>query len=119
MFFFGGVGWRGAQRRTRPRARRRTAPVLESQALNEAHRDARADDPLAHGDARPGMAVDDRTEDTRERDGRAHGQVDAARHDHEQLTERQERDHGRLGEDVADVAPREEDRRRQADDDDQ
>ena len=42
-----------------------------------------------------------------------------ARHDHEQLAEREHGDHRGLREDVADVPRREEHRRRQADDHDQ
>ena len=65
--------------------------------------------------ARARVAVDDRPDDARERDRRADGEVDPARDDHEQLAEREHRDHRRLREDVADVAAREEDGGRQAD----
>ena len=57
---------------------------------------------------------DDRADHRRERDRRADGEVDPARDDHEQLAEREHRDHRRLREDVADVPAGEEDRRRQA-----
>ncbi len=67
----------------------------------------------------PVSLEDDRADDARERDRRADGEVDPARHDHEQLAEREDGDHRSLGEDVADVPRREEHRRRQADDDDQ
>ena len=63
--------------------------------------------------------VDDRADDAREGDRRADREVDPAAEDHEQLPEREHRDHRRLREDVADVAAREEDGRRQADDDDE
>ncbi len=95
------------------------ASVDEDEAVHGADREPGTENRGDHEDARSGVLVDDRADDARERDRGADGKVDPARHDHEQLPEGEDRDHRGLGEDVADVPAREEDRGRQSDDHDQ
>ena len=108
-----------AQRRQRDDERVGDAAVDEDQPVGGADCEPRAEDRGDRQHARARIAVDDRADDARERDRRADGEVDPARHDHEQLAEREHGDHRGLGEDVPDVPRGEEHRRRQADDDDQ
>ena len=77
----------------------------------------RGEDRQDHEHGRMDVQEDDRADHRREGDRRADGEVDAARDDHEQLAEREQRDDGGLREDVADVPAGEEDRCRQADPD--
>ena len=69
--------------------------------------------------SRVNVQVHDRADDAGEGDRRPDREVDPAADDHEQLTEREDRDHRRLREDVPEVPAREEDGRRQADEHDQ
>ena len=97
----------------------RHTAVDEDEAVDGADREPGAEDRGDHEHARARVLVDDRTDNARERDRGADGEVDAPRHDHEQLPEGEHRDDRRLGEDVAEVPGRQEDGCRQPDDQDQ
>jgi hypothetical protein len=84
-------------------------------AVDEADRHARGQDRHDHDRRRVPVAEQQCADDRREGDRRADGEIDAARHDHEQLPERQDRDHRDLRQHVAHVVARAEHRCRRGD----
>ena len=83
--------------------------------------DGRASRQDRHDDERTGRhgGEDHSADDRGQGEGGTDREIDPPREDHQELPDRQDRDHRRLGQDVARVASRQEDGREEAQDDDQ